>query len=721
MKAGEGKQSAGYGWEEYLHLFILFAFAVVHPLLEVLSTGPEFFVVRGSGRYDVPAMLLLLFAGIPLLLSGMLCLCGMVSGKLRSAIRWTLTLVLVFLIFLPMPGRWGVAGYPALAAGLAAGVFVASILPRSSMARVFVTCLAPVLVISPLLFLANRGVYSFLFPETETTGMTEADTETPIVFILFDEFALHTLLDENMKIDGRRFPNFSAFAGESFWFRNTTAVNQFTPIAVPAVLSGRYPNPKRLLPTVQNYPANLFTMFQRSHDPVVYEPITKLCPPEVCLPGTPRPRLPGRLLSLFSDLSVVYLNYLLPRDLDFGVPDIEGKWNDFWNDERDDWKQADFRRPRRVAEIEAQIKKIRVTGKPLLFFTHAILPHMPYQFTPSGKTYDMKGPRHGYVRNAWDGDPVATMHGFQRYLMQLAKCDRLLGRIVKKLKEEGLYDKSVVVVAADHGVSFRSGTYRRGNPDREGFYEDILSVPFFIKRPFQREGVESDMNVQTIDILPSIADAAGVPISWRIDGKSVFDSGAERPQRKRIMLGSLPISGMEQGPPTTMGRPGDFVDFPVPAEFPRRSLDWKVSLPGYLPFRSEDPFFLGPHSEFVGSPVGGHIVERKSEIGVELFLATESDSGGRFLKINLRGFYLPVRIPGTLEFPTAPDMPVEVAAAVNGVLRSFTGTSENRDPRRKDFELLLSDSSFVAGRNSLELFLVKDDNEGRLKLEQLSF
>ncbi len=53
------------GKEEYLHAFMLCAFAVSHPLLEVLTSGPEFFVVRGSARKDIAAMLLLLFAGLP--------------------------------------------------------------------------------------------------------------------------------------------------------------------------------------------------------------------------------------------------------------------------------------------------------------------------------------------------------------------------------------------------------------------------------------------------------------------------------------------------------------------------------------------------------------------------------------------------------------------------------------------------------------------------------
>ena len=43
-------------------------------------------------------------------------------------------------------------------------------------------------------------------------------------------------------------------------------------------------------------------------------------------------------------------------------------------------------------------------------------------------------------------------------------------------------------------------------------------MPFFVKLPGQREGRVDDRAVRTIDVLPTIAAAAGVTLSWKTDG-----------------------------------------------------------------------------------------------------------------------------------------------------------------------------------------------------------
>ena len=58
---------------------------------------------------------------------------------------------------------------------------------------------------------------------------------------------------------------------------------------------------------------------------------------------------------------------------------------------------------------------------------------------------------------------------------------------------------------------------------------DMLPVPLFIKAPGQRQGrTVADAHLQTIDILPTIADLLGVEIPWRVDGHSGLGPGANR-------------------------------------------------------------------------------------------------------------------------------------------------------------------------------------------------
>jgi hypothetical protein len=96
----------------------------------------------------------------------------------------------------------------------------------------------------------------------------------------------------------------------------------------------------------------------------------------------------------------------------------------------------------------------------------------------------------------------------------------VLGRLISRLRATGLYDRAVLVVTADHGVSFRAGQKRR--PLSSVNLQDIAYVPLFVKLPGQRRGRVAPQPARTIDIVPTLADAIGVPIPWNVDGRSLL-------------------------------------------------------------------------------------------------------------------------------------------------------------------------------------------------------
>ena len=57
------------------------------------------------------------------------------------------------------------------------------------------------------------------------------------------------------------------------------------------------------------------------------------------------------------------------------------------------------------------------------------------------------------------GDPRRrrSRPGRQRHLLQLAYVDSLIGDLVQELKAQGIYDDALVVLTADHGISFEPG------------------------------------------------------------------------------------------------------------------------------------------------------------------------------------------------------------------------------------------------------------------------
>ena len=78
----------------------------------------------------------------------------------------------------------------------------------------------------------------------------------PIVFIILDEFPTTSLLNEHHQIDAVRYPNFAALARNATWFRNTTTVSSATAQAVPAILTGKYPDTGQRLPHAADHPHN---------------------------------------------------------------------------------------------------------------------------------------------------------------------------------------------------------------------------------------------------------------------------------------------------------------------------------------------------------------------------------------------------------------------------------------------------------------------------------
>ena len=200
---------------------------------------------------------------------------------------------------------------------------------RFPVMRTFFTMLSPGLVLVPALFLFFSPVSALLFPQEEVAvTQVEIDNPPPIIMVVFDELSLVSLLDKNLQIDSVQYPNFAAFTKNATWFKNTTTVSDTTLYAIPAILTGRYPD-SSLLPTAKDHPHNIFTLLQDAYTIKAFGTFTMLCPDALC----DKPRkdsLPQRLVALGSDLSIVYLHLLLPSDLRVWLPPYYPKLDELW-------------------------------------------------------------------------------------------------------------------------------------------------------------------------------------------------------------------------------------------------------------------------------------------------------------------------------------------------------------------------------------------------------
>ena len=159
--------------------------------------------------------------------------------------------------------------------------------------------------------------------------------------------------------------------------------------------------------------------------------------------------------------------------------------------------------------------------RPALNFKHTLMPHVPWQYLPTGRLYR---------RQPNDAIPGLSTQSYedtgqldvllQRHFLQTGFADYELQQLWKRLKSQHLWDESLIVVAADHGVAFPHARERR-RLNRQTARE-IAPIPLIIKAPGQKKAKIDNSWVETIDILPTIFDILNLDPRVKMDGKSAY-------------------------------------------------------------------------------------------------------------------------------------------------------------------------------------------------------
>ncbi len=152
---------------------------------------------------------------------------------------------------------------------------------------------------------------------------------------------------------------------------------------------------------------------------------------------------------------------------------------------------------------------------PTLYMQHALLPHEPWIYLPSGRQNRPSGkdPVGAVNRPIGFHDALLTDHNHLRHLLQVGSVDHDIGLLIRHLRGEELFDRALIAVVADHGYSFEVGADDRRQVTDTNIAQ-IAPVPYFVKAPGQRKGRVADQLVRTVDLLPTIADLLGVRIPW---------------------------------------------------------------------------------------------------------------------------------------------------------------------------------------------------------------
>ncbi|MCD8021639.1 MAG: sulfatase-like hydrolase/transferase [Lachnospiraceae bacterium] len=126
--------------------------------------------------------------------------------------------------------------------------------------------------------------------------------------------------------------------------------------------------------------------------------------------------------------------------------------------------------------------------------------------------------------NALGGNAIEE---YPDYLGQCASLDANLGRLIAKLKKQGLYEDTVIIYVSDHGSHFRTrnrDAHLNGGDDykRTG-HDSALKVPLVIEGGAYRGGKVIEDLVSMESLTKTILAIAGIDIGDAMIGENLLD------------------------------------------------------------------------------------------------------------------------------------------------------------------------------------------------------
>jgi len=136
-----------------------------------------------------------------------------------------------------------------------------------------------------------------------------------------------------------------------------------------------------------------------------------------------------------------------------------------------------------------------------------------------------------FARSEWRGSPgFADDLQYIRmlYAAEIRRTDELLATLFDRLRDMGVWERTLVVVTSDHGEGLMDhGELEHG----ASFFDEVLRVPLMIRFPGGwHAGLRHGAQVRTVDVVPTVLDWIGLPVPRAAVGRSLLPLlGQDRP------------------------------------------------------------------------------------------------------------------------------------------------------------------------------------------------
>ena len=179
------------------------------------------------------------------------------------------------------------------------------------------------------------------------------------------------------------------------------------------------------------------------------------------------------------------------------------------------------------------------------------IPHVPLQAPKKWVDY--------YVDKFGDEEPYYNKPGKRisyfpvrypraTYAAMVSYLDENIGKLVSYLKDNNLYDDTLIVFTSDNGPTFTGGAdsewFNSGGPFDENYgrgkgfvYEGGIRVPMIASWPNKiKAGSKSNHISSFYDVMPTLNDVANVETDFKGDGISFYNALVDNTQEKHEFL-----------------------------------------------------------------------------------------------------------------------------------------------------------------------------------------
>lgn len=188
----------------------------------------------------------------------------------------------------------------------------------------------------------------------------------------------------------------------------------------------------------------------------------------------------------------------------------------------------------------------RAKEQPFVLFWTTPVPHVPLQAPRKWVDY--------YRQKLGDEEPYTGNKGYfpcryprATYAAMVSYWDEQIGQLVQKLKDEGIYDNTLIIFTSDNGPSFNGGTaspyFDSAKPFKSEhgwgkcfLREGGIRAPMIACWPDRiKAGSRSDLLSAFWDMMPTMCEIAGVEAP-RTDGISMLPTFLGQPQQEHEFL-----------------------------------------------------------------------------------------------------------------------------------------------------------------------------------------